>query len=182
MWFVDKTPVAVAGVLNLMFSTELGAHLLPDLAGDRDVFDFIRSGGQPVPPEFRVARLDDLLAIRRDSEALAVVRQIVQDASFVQEERALESLSHRLDEAAARIREDKSIWNVAKGAGSEFSLAILGGGALAGPIQGMPLKIAALATAIGGAGALLSKLYSGIRERAAADRRAELLIRIRDKI
>lgn len=128
MWFVDKTPVAVAGVLNLMFSTELGAHLLPDLAGDRDVFDFIRSGGQPVPPEFRVARLDDLLAIRRDSEALAVVRQIVQDASFVQEERALESLSHRLDEAAARIREDKSIWNVAKGAGSEFSLAILGGG------------------------------------------------------
>jgi hypothetical protein len=192
LWLVDKTPVALAGLMNLLVTSELGAFYVPELPGDRDVFDYIRSGGEVAPTEHLLAtslvmpRLSEALlleiaAIRKDSESLAAVRRIVADAGAVREESAIDSIRDRLKTAADQVKQDRAIWKVVKGATSDLSLAILGG-VFAGGVQQTPWKIAALAGAARGSASFIGKLYSGIRDARKSARRAELLLRIRDHL
>jgi hypothetical protein len=192
LWFGDKAPVALMALLHLLVTSELGASFVPELPGDRDLFDFIRSGGEVGATQhtavsgLRLPRLSaavwpDVVAVRKSSESLATLRKIVADAGTVEEARAVSSIADRLRDAGEAIKEETSVWRVAKDASAELTLGVLGG-ALAGPVQSTAPKIAAIAAALGGAGTFLWKLRAGIRDGAAARTQADVLMRIADRL
>lgn len=193
LWFVDKTPVAVTGLLNLLVSAELGAKYIPGKPGDRDVYNYIRSGGIVTPGETPLAKSlplprlgnaiwPDLVEIRKSNEALAVLREIISDAEATEEGRASDAISERLQEASAKIRSDASLWRAVKNASSDLFLGVLGGAFASLAPTGPPAKIAALVAAMRGSTQFLNKLYRGTMDLTAARKRADLLLRIDERM
>lgn len=192
LWFVDRNPVAIAGVLNLLTSTEIGATLIPELPGDRDVYNYIRSGAVPNPamfslgptlkfPRLAAALWPDVVEIRKSNDVLATFRGILSDASNIEEEKGIEAISNRLKEAAVSLRGDKSLWKVVNNATAELALAVLGG-AFAGQLQNTPEKVAAICAAAGAAGPFFLKLFSGITEHIGNRRRADVVLSVADRL
>lgn len=194
LWIGDKTPILVTGLLNTMLTEVFGATFIASLQGDRVIHDFIRSGGFSEPsvvgvadsiklPKFSNALWDDIIAIRRDSETLAILREIVKDASQVDEERALNSIRERLEDIIVKINEDKSLWNVVKGSSTELVISAMGG-FISSAVTGTPVPLSAIGGVLGAGVPFLWQLYKGFgdKEYSQARQRVDLLTRIKDKI
>lgn len=194
LWIGDKTPVLVCGLLNTMLTEQFGANFLSPLSGDRLVHDFIRSGGESSPqtmdvsnslkfPNLSNAVWEDIVAIRKDSETLALFRDIIKDASYIDEEKGLEAIKLRLDEAIAKIKEDKSLWKVAEGAYSELAIGAFGG-FLSCLGAGSNVSDSMLGGVTGAGVTFLWKLYKGYAdsENRDARTRVDLLMKINNKL
>ena len=180
--------------MNAIWSEACGAAYVPELAGDRVVYDFVVTGGDLKPevvrlaapfdlPSFSGAIWDDLVAIRRDSEALGRLREIVRDAAGVTEASALPSLEARLEAAASKLKAEAGLWRAVRGATSEFALGMLcgAGGVLA--FGGTPATLAtgaALGATSGLSATVLLRIFGS--EHQELRRRAELVSRISTKL
>jgi hypothetical protein len=194
MWFKDKTPVLVCGILNTMLSDNFGANFIPSLPGDRIVHDYVRSGGYDNPvsspisnmvkmPKLSNAVWEDIVAIRRDSETLSELRVILKDSESVEEQHALDSIRERLEKFQERMRNDTSLWKVVKEDSIGFTITALGGflSSIAGGTN-VPLSVAS-GTAGAGLG-FLWQLYSGLKnpKYLEAKKRIDVMTRIIDKV
>ncbi len=195
MFFVDKEGIVLAALLNAMLSTKHASSFSPMLAGDRMLYDCLVSGGRvdPTPrpladpvslPRFATAVLPDLVAIRRDSETLALFRSVLKDAAGIAEDAALPSLRERLREATARVQEDASLRKVVKDASTDFAIGSLATG-LATYVLSSAATVGSVAVgAAAGTVGFLAKLLPKIvgKERARVADRAELVVRITDRL
>jgi hypothetical protein len=195
LYFRDKEGIVLAALLNAMLSTTQASSFAPMLAGDRVLYDCLVSGGRldPKPrpltepislPRFATALLPDLTAIRRDSQTLAIFRSVLKDAAGVMEDAALPSLRERLSEAAAKVSEDASLRKVVKGASADFAVGSLATG-LATYVFTSSASVGSIAVgAAAGTVGFLAKLLPKIlaKERAEATNRAELIVRISDRL
>ncbi|MDI1482011.1 hypothetical protein [Polyangium sp. y55x31] len=193
LWWEEKRPMLHLGLLNAAFSKATAASFLPDRPGDRAVYDFARSGGrvtqptQPIAehltiPAFSKALWPDIVALRKNSVALAELRAIIRDASAIDDETSIPVLRNRLDEAAARLKEDASLWKAVKSTAQDAAImtTISGGGGYlaAGP------DAAFIATLGGGAVSFLMNLARAKwnPQRTATQDASELLVRLSDNL
>jgi hypothetical protein len=193
MHFVEKGPMVSSGILNAIWANEVAASFTPNLPGDRAVYDFLVSCGQPTPdirplgdafklPNFSAALWPDVVAIRRDSAALGAVRAALKDAAGTAEEAALPAIRERLQTAAEGLAREASLWKATRGTVVSFGVGLLGGPSAAALVGRTSEEIAAwAATAFGSslAGGLLSQAFSP--ERRARVKSAELVTRILDR-
>jgi hypothetical protein len=194
LWLGDKTPVLVCGIINTMLTEIFGASFIASLDGDRLIHDFIRSGGFINPnivsvaesinlPKFSEAMWEDIIAIRKSSETLAIFREIVKDASQVNEEYALDSIKERLEDVIVKIKEDKPLWNTVKGSSTGLVIGALGG-FISSAVTGTTLPLSALSGGVGAGVSFLWELYRGFSDtkNSEARKRVDLLTRVKDKI
>lgn len=191
LWLVDKIPILFYGLLNTIYAEQLGANYTPDLPGDRVIHDYIQSGGELSPttreintiqlPMFSEALWPDIVAIRKDSELVNILREIINDAANIQEEKSIASISQRLEEAALKIKEDTSIAKLVQGKTIEYSIAGFGG-FLSAAITGASSSTAAEAGFATAAGSLLWSLYTGTKGQNQARSRLKLILNINQRL
>ncbi len=193
LWCVEKSPILYLGILNTVLSRDLGAIFVPNMNGDRVVFDFIRSGGELSPekaevvksfdlPDFSKAIWPDIIAIRKDSEILTVFRNLVAEASVVENHSSLNSIRERLEESSARIKEDTALLKVVGGATVKFSLAAVGG-FIGGVCLGVEPSFASIATAaVGGVGGFLWDLYNEAKGASGSRKKSDLILSVADRL
>lgn len=207
--FVDRTPILLYGLMNTLISTRCGAILQPELAGDADLYEFVMSGLNPTPdrvalserielPRFSQAVWSELATIRKDSEALAMLRDLVREAANSEETRILSDIRSRLETAAEKIRHEDGLGRFFETGGVRFGIDTVKGmssalastvvaGAAAGGIVGGPAGagVGAIGGAIAGAGTdFLIKLATRSFDKAyvAKRNRAELFVRIAERL
>lgn len=140
LWFVDKRPIIATGLLHGLIAAHTGASFIPDHPGDRVIYDFLMSQGSISPgvrplthptklPRFSEALWPDIVAIRKDSEALAILRALIVEASGANEDQILDSLKERLDDIANKLKKDNSILKATKNELFSMSIGTLGGAA-----------------------------------------------------
>jgi hypothetical protein len=193
MWLGDTIPVLVYGLLNTMVSEYFGANFISELPGDRIVHDFIRSGGNIEPPSmelgkhvalprFTEAIWDDIIAIRKDSESLSLLRNIISDASNLDEEFSMESIKDRISDVINKINCEKSIWKVVKDGTSEVIIGAFGG-FITMAVSGTTIPLSTVGAGAGSGLAFLWQLYKGLGNKnfREARKRVELYTKIIEK-
>ncbi len=195
MFFVDKEGIVLAALPERDAVNEARVLVLPDAGGRPDALRLScvgrsrRSTPRPLAdpvslPRFATAVLPDLVAIRRDSETLALFRSVLKDAAGIAEDAALPSLRERLREATARVQEDASLRKVVKDASTDFAIGSLATG-LATYVLSSAATVGSVAVgAAAGTVGFLAKLLPKIvgKERARVADRAELVVRITDRL
>ncbi|WP_441232566.1 hypothetical protein [Bradyrhizobium sp. 1200_D9_N1_1] len=205
----DRTPMLLYGLVNTLVSTRCGAVLHPELPGDADVYEFVMSGLNSTPkkapiaeqielPQFSRAVWDDILTIRKDSEALATVRELIQLAANSNEAAVIGDVRTRLEGAAEKLREENGLlpffrkgstklgFDAVKGSASRVA-GTMATGAVTGAISGGPAGAVVGAAAGGIAGAGLDFLWnlatrSFDKDFKAKAERAELFVRIAERL
>jgi hypothetical protein len=209
LYFGDRTPVLLYGLMNTLISAESGAVLIPELAGDSDLYEFVMSGLNPKPPRvtlndrielprFSRAVWDDLVAIRKDSEALETLREVIRLAAISEEGAILSDVRSRLEGAAERIRAESGLSKHFKAGTARFGLesikgitvgstkAAATGMVTGGAVGGLPGAI--IGAAVGGVGGAAASLFLDLATRAFSKdmrtkkTRAELFVRIAQKL
>jgi hypothetical protein len=191
--------------MNTLVSSQSGAVLIPELPGDSDLYEFVMSGLKLTParatvtqrielPRLSQAVWDDLVLIRKDSAALATLREVVRQAATCEESAILGDVQRRLDAAADEIRRESGLvpffkagsmrmgMDAIKGITNKLAAGAAAGvatGAVAGGIAG------AAAGAVGGAAIgflsdLATRAFSKTHQ--AKKTRAELFVRISQKL
>jgi len=205
----DRTPLLLYGLMNTLISAQSGAVLIPELQGDSDLYEFVMSGLNPTPPRvtlndrielprFSHAVWDDLVAIRKDSEALATLREVIRLAATTEEGAIVTDVRKRLEEVADKIRTENGLSKHFKVGTARFGLeSIKGiiagstGAAAAGMITGGAvggLPGAVIGAAVGGVGGAAAGFFLDLATRAlsrdasAKRTRAELFVRIAQKL
>lgn len=205
----DRTHVLLYGLTNTLIAAQTGAVLIPELQGDSDLYEFVMSGLNPLPsratlnprielPRFSRAVWDDLVAIRKDSEALATLREVIRQASTAEEGAILRDFRTRLEVAAERIRAESGLSTYFKAGTARFGLESIKGittgstGAAAGgmvtgaAVRGLPGAV--IGAAVGGVGGAAASFLLDLATRAfnkdlkAKRTRAELFVRIAQKL
>ena len=161
------------GLANTLVSTRCGAVLQPELPGDADVYEFVMSGLNSTPkraeiadqielPQFSQAIWDDILMIRRNSEALATIRELIRLAANSEEATVIGTFRTRLEDAAEKVRAENRLSPFFRKGSTKLGLDAVKGfaskvtgtmatGAVTGAIAGGPARGAA-AGGIAGAG------------------------------
>jgi hypothetical protein len=197
------------GLLNTLVSTRCGAVLHPELPGDADVYEFVMSGLNSTPkkaiiadqielPQFSQAVWDDILLIRKDSEALGTVRELIRLAANSEEAIVIRDVRTRLENAAEKIRAENGLspffrkgstklgLDAVKGSASRVA-GTIATGAVTGAIAGGPAGAIVGAAAGGFAGAGMDFLLnlaarSFDKSFKAKAERAELFVRIAQRL
>lgn len=190
--FVDKRLEISNGIAHSIFSAELGASYVPDLPGDRLVYNYIVSNGdtnpkvQPLVEKFNLPNLnnatwEDIVAIRKDSELLSILRSILKEAVFYEEETLNQELKERLKILEEKLDNDSGIIRSSKN-----EIRNLYTGTLAGATTGALSGGSAILTgAVVGAGIpftyqLLLKIFGpDAKEKR---RRRDLVVRIQNRV
>ena len=195
--FANKLPMVLSALLNTSVSTTLSSSFAPAKRGDRMLYDCFVSGGrvdaQPttlVPdlrlPRFAEAVQADLVAIRRDSETLRVFREALRDAGGVTESAALPAIEDRLRQAAAKLYEDASLRKAVGDKSVDGTIASLVTGVATYAFEhAADVKeggLAAVIAAVAFLATLLPPVIRGSGERAARRERAELVVRVADRL
>jgi hypothetical protein len=206
---VDRAPVLLYGLMNTLISAQSGSVLIPELLGDSDLYEFIMSGLNPIPPRVKLndrielprfshAIWDDLVAIRKDSEALATLREVIRLAASSEEGAILTDVRGRLEGAADKIRAEGGLSKYFKAGTARFGLESVkgitagsSGAAAAGMITGGAvggLPGAVIGAAVGGVGGAAAGFFLDLatrafdKDRKAKKTRAELFVRIAQKL
>jgi hypothetical protein len=209
MHFGDRTPLLLYGLMNTLISAQSGAVLIPELQGDSDLYEFVMSGLNPTPrritlndrielPRFSRAVWDDLAAIRKDSEALATLREVIRLAATSEEGAILSDVRSRLEGTADKIRAESGLSQHFKAGTARFGLdSIKGittsstGAAARGMVTGAAvggLAGSVVAAAVGGVGGAAAGFLLDLatrtfnKDRKAKKTRAELFVRIAQKL
>jgi len=176
----DRTPLLLYGLMNTLISAQSGAVLIPELQGDSDLYEFVMSGLNPTPPRvmlndrielprFSHAVWDDLVLIRKDSEALATLREVIRLAATSEEGAILSDVRNRLERAADRIRAESGLGKHFKAGTARFGLesikgitvgstsAAATGMVTGGAVGGLPGAI--IGAAVGGVGGAAASLF-----------------------
>lgn len=192
-WVENKESLVMYGLLNTVCAAELGAQFVEERAGDRAIFDhLIVSEGrrdilryslvEPLQlPRFSTAVLPDLAQIRQDSEALMILRSALETASAqgADTDESAGMIAEQLREAGEKIRQETGLWRLAKDNVSEASIGLVSG-AVGQALDGDPvMKMGVVVT---GALPVAFKLIGALGKRRLARGRAELLIRVADRI
>ncbi|WP_437979411.1 SIR2 family protein [Sorangium sp. So ce295] len=119
--FEDKTHVILLGLLHARICSALGASFLPNLEGDRAVYDVLKGIGRRSSlapqaislPNLENAQWDEIIAIRRDSATLAEIRCVLKDASTIVDASGISVIQSRLEESTCKLKEDFSLWKQA---------------------------------------------------------------------
>jgi len=182
LYIGDPTPMLLYGLMNTLISTRCGAVLQPELPGDADVYEFVMSGLDPQPrkatitdqielPQFSEAAWDDILLIRKDSEALATIRELIRLAANSEEATVIGDIRSRLESAAEEIRSENKLLPFFRKGSMKFGLDAVKGsasrvagtvasGAVSGAMVGGPTGALVGAAAGGVAGAGLDFLWN----------------------
>jgi hypothetical protein len=207
--FVDRAPLLLYGLMNTLISTRCGAILQPELPGDSDIYEFVMSGLNPTPvratvtqrielPRFSQAVWDDIVAIRKDSEVLAVLRDLIRQAAASEEAIVLADIRTRLEDAAEAIKNETALspyfktgsirfgLDAVKGATSRLAGTVAAGavaGAASGGLPGAVIGAAAGGLTGAATGFLLDLATRSFDKANQAKRnRAELFVRIAQKL
>jgi hypothetical protein len=205
----DRTPMLLYGLMNTLVSTRCGAVLQPELAGDADVYQFVMSGLNSTPrkaeiadqielPQFSQAIWSDILIIRKDSEALATIRELIRLAANSEEVMVVGDIRTRLEAAAEKVRAENRLLPYFRKGSTKLGLDAVKGfasrvtgsmatGAVTGGIAGGPAGAVVGAAAGGIAGAGLDFLWnlatrSFDKSFKAKSERAELFVRISQRL
>jgi hypothetical protein len=209
LYIGDRTPMLLYGLVNTLVSTRCGAVLQPELPGDADVYEFVMSGMNSTPkkaeiadqielPQFSQAIWDDILMIRKDSEALATIRELIRLAANSDEAIVIGDVRTRLEDAAEKVRAEKGLLPFFRKGSAKLGLDAVKGfasrvtgtmatGAVTGAIAGGPAGAIVGAAAGGIAGAGLDFLWN-LATRSfdtsfkAKTERAELFVRIAQRL
>lgn len=201
----DRTPMLLYGLVNTLVASRCGAVLQPELPGDTDVYEFVMSGLNSSPkkaeiadeiemPQFSQAVWSDILTIRKDSEALATIRELIRLATHSDEATVIGDIRTRLQDAAEKVRIENGLLPFFRKGGAKLGLDAVKGfasrvtgtmaaGAVTGGMAGGPVGavIGAAAGGVAGAGAdFLWSLATRSFDKSfkAKAERAELFIRI----
>jgi uncharacterized membrane protein len=197
------------GLVNTLIATQCGAVLLPELPGDSDLYEFVMSGLNPTPSRVAVTRRielprlsqavwDDLVTMRKDSEALATLRDVIRQAATAEEGAILTDIRARLENTAEKIRDENGLRPFFKSGSISLGLDAIKGttgglaasvtaGAVTGSVAG-GLGASAIGAAVGGFGGAAAGFLLELATRAfdkahvAAKTRAELFVRIAQKL
>lgn len=191
-WWVDKTPILTTAIINTIISNELCAVFIPDLPGDRVVYDYLQTGGELSPnvhkikenialPSFSRACWPDIVAIRKDSLVFNELRKIVSEMPTLQGDDSIKSIQDRLERSVDQIKKDTAAWRITKGFAASVSLALVtaAGTSLIGD------KSAAAAAAAGvvtGSVSSLPAIFSGVVSRRRKKKAADLLLSISERM
>ncbi len=205
----DRTPMLLYGLVNTLVSTRCGAVLQPELPGDADVYEFVMSGLNSTPkkveiadqielPQFSQAIWNDILMIRKDSEALATIRELIRLAANSEEATVIGDIRARLEDAAEKVRAENGLLPFFRKGSTKFGLDAVKGfasrvtgsmatGAVTGAIAGGPAGavVGAAAGGIAGAGSdFLWNLATRSFDKSfkAKAERAELFVRIAQRL
>jgi hypothetical protein len=186
---VDKMPVVLNALLNATVSASMAASYAPQLPGDRLIYDYALTGlPEPKPrsvveplvlPAFGEAVLPDLVAIRRDSEAMALFREAISDAAGVDEQSALDSIRDRLTAAARAAQNESSLGKAVGTRSMQFMLSTFGTALANYAFGGTPL-VSAGAGAVGFLASILQNVLSPDRSKKV--QRAELITRVSSRL
>ena len=206
---MDRTHVLLYGLMNTLISSQSGAVLTPELQGDSELYEFVMSGLNPTParatvsqrielPRLSEAVWDDLVLIRKDSAALATLRELVRQAATAEEAAVLGSLRARLDGAAEEIQRESGLrpffkagsvrlgMDAIKGVTSRLAGTVTAGAVVGGAAGGLAgAIIGAAAGGVGGAatGFLLELATRAFDKTHQVEKaRAELFVRISQKL
>jgi hypothetical protein len=209
LWIGDRTPMLLYGLVNTLIATRCGAVLQPELPGDSDVYEFVMSGLNPAPkkasiadqielPQFSQAVWEDVLLVRKDSEALATIRELIQLAANSEEATVIGDIRSRLENAAEKIRSESGLLPFFRKGTTKFGLDAVKGsasrvagtvasGAVSGAIAGGPVGALVGAAAGGIAGAGWDFLWnlatrSFDKSFKSEAERAELFVRVAQKL
>ena len=197
------------GLMNTLVSTRCGAILQPELPGDVDVYEFVMSGLISSPkkaeiadrielPQLSQAIWSDILTIRKDSEALATIRELIRLAANSEEATVIGDIRARLGDAAEKVRAENGLSPFFRKGSTKLGLDAVKGfasrvtgtmatGAVTGAIAGGPVGAVVGAAAGGIAGAGSDFLWNLATRsfdksfKANADR-AELFVRIAQRL
>lgn len=193
MFLADKRPIVFNATLNALVSELSAASIALPLRGDRLIHDYLASGAKlPTEakladrislPKFSAALWPDIMAIRRSSEALAILRSVLRDAATTSEEKALPELRERLEDAAARIRADASLLRAVKGNTIDVGVSVLMSAGFAAATAATAPGLAALSAALGAFAGLSPVVRSALdEERKARLRMGDLILRVAGRI
>lgn len=159
MWFGESSEVLVVGLIHSIFASAYSSSLLDTLPGDRLVFDYVRTGGILRPrtealissvkvPNLSTALWSDIVAIKKDSEILAKLQEVITEVSYCEEEHQKAILKDEISSIESRIKADTTLMKYANLAVSDFTVGAIATG-VSNTMTGSSLKVGALAAAAG---------------------------------
>jgi hypothetical protein len=194
LWVGDKTEVYFIGIINTLLTTTLQSNMYEILPGDRLVHDYIRSGGRINPyqsiikvekeiPDFKSAIWDDIVAIKKDSELLNKMKDLIFEFSYGNDENYNQDIKDKLFEIAQEISSSKDLVKYFKGPLIQLGIGILGG-SIGNITRGLDPSLAIAVSAITASSTFLYSLVSDIfkKENKEKRKRKDIILRIANKI
>jgi hypothetical protein len=194
MWFGDKTEVYFVGVVNTLVTSLLKSNMYAKLPGDRLIHDYIRSGGIISPnqnffkiekeiPDLRTAVWEDIVAIKKDSELLNKMKDLIIKFSFGDDEHYNQNVKDELLETAREISNTKGLVKYFKGPLIELAIGTLSG-SIASIASGIDTSLAIKTTAVITGSTFLYSLVSDFlkKENIEKRKRKDVILKIANKI
>lgn len=139
MWWGEATEVLIVGLIHSIFADAHSSSLLDTLPGDRVIFDYVRTGGVLRPrteqlissvkvPNLSMALWNDIVAIKKDSEVLAKLQEIITEASYCQEADQKVVLKDEISSIESRIKADTTLMKYTNLAVADFTVGALAAG------------------------------------------------------
>jgi len=194
LWIGDKTEIYFIGIVNTLLTSTLQSNMYEILPGDRLIHDYIRSGGRITPiqnlfriekeiPDLKSAVWDDIVAIKKDSELLNKMKDIITEFSYGNDENLNQDLKDRLLEIASEICNNKDLIKYFKGPLIQLGVGTLGG-IIANTISGLDSTVAIATSSIIAGSSFLYSLVSEIykKENKEKRKRKDIILKIANKI
>jgi hypothetical protein len=194
LWIGDKTEIFFVGIVNTIITSLFESNMYEYLPGDRLIHDYIRTGGKMINindkpkikreiPDFKYATWDNIVDIKKDSELLNNLTEIISEFSYGDDENLNQNLKDRLFEIADQIKSSKDLKKYIKAPLIELGVGTLGG-FVANVITGLDVNTSLISTSIITGSTFLYSLVSDFfkAENQMKRKRKDVMLKIADKI
>lgn len=170
MWFGNRTPIVLLGLIGAAMSSQLGAHVYPFRKGDSLIHNAILSGQAPPTTrslakecnllDFSVLGWSDLVSLRCNDDVVNSIRETLAKAEEAESEDALLLVREELSESITKLNESASLTKIVE---NNFIAGSIGafGGFISSLGTGTPTDISLLKGLIAGAATLVLGIMNG---------------------
>jgi hypothetical protein len=194
LWIGDKTEIFFVGIVNAIITSLFESNMYEYLPGDRLIHDYIRTGGKIINindkpkikreiPDFKYAAWNNIVEIKKDSELLNNLTEIISEFSYGDDENLNQNLKDRLFEIADQMKSSKDLKKYIKAPLIELGIGTLGG-FVANIITGLDANASLISTSIITGSTFLYSLVSDFfkAENQMKRKRKDIILKIADKI
>jgi len=180
--------------VNTLVTSLLKSDMYAKLPGDRLIHDYIRSGGIITPsqnlfkiekeiPDLKTAVWEDIVAIKKDSELLNKMKDLIIKFSFGDDDHYNQNVKDELIEIAREISDSKDLMKYFKGPLVKLAIGTLSG-SIASVALGADSSLAIKTTAIVTGSTFLYSLISDFfkKENVEKRKRKDVILKIVNKI
>jgi hypothetical protein len=194
MWVGDKTPILLMGLMHSLTSSRYSSHFIESLAGDRVIYDYVRTDGLLRPdiqtindtlklPDLSGALWPDIVAIKKDSELLALLEDRLSELAYCNGDEQIDLANQAIAELESKLRADAAFMKRVKVPFSSLMVGVVAG-VSANLIKGTNTEVATIAGALTTVSSFAHSLVSDYfkKDNRALRKRRDLVIRVAGRL